>query len=286
MNEESRKTDVIGHKEYICGFGAAFINICVTFPINKIMFRQMVHGVTVTRAVTELRKEGLMYLYRGLMPPLMQKTATVSIMFGSYKEYHCSIKENFPEIRPMTALTISAILAGMTEALLTPFERVQVLLQDKRFHNEFNNTIHTFKELRKYGLTEYYRGLTPILIRNALSNVMFFSLREQVKNSFPKADKLWTNSLEDFFTGAVTGAIISTVFYPVNVIKTKMQCEVGTQFMSMRTAAKYVYQERNRSIRKIFYGVHINYTRALISWGIINTSYELLLKLFQHESKL
>ncbi len=26
----------------------------------------------------------------------------------------------------------------------------------------------------------------------------------------------------------------------------------------------------------MFYGVHVNYTRALISWGIINASYELL----------
>ena len=28
-------------KEFACGWGAAFINITVTFPINKVMFRQV-----------------------------------------------------------------------------------------------------------------------------------------------------------------------------------------------------------------------------------------------------
>lgn len=28
-------------REFVCGWGAAFINITVTFPINKVMFRQV-----------------------------------------------------------------------------------------------------------------------------------------------------------------------------------------------------------------------------------------------------
>lgn len=28
-------------QEFICGWGAAFINISVTFPLNKVMFRQV-----------------------------------------------------------------------------------------------------------------------------------------------------------------------------------------------------------------------------------------------------
>ena len=28
-------------REFLCGWGAAFINISITFPINKIMFRQV-----------------------------------------------------------------------------------------------------------------------------------------------------------------------------------------------------------------------------------------------------
>lgn len=31
-----------GHKEFVCGWGAAMINISVTFPINKVIFRQVI----------------------------------------------------------------------------------------------------------------------------------------------------------------------------------------------------------------------------------------------------
>lgn len=32
-------------REFACGWGAAFVNITVTFPINKIMFRQVYQAV-------------------------------------------------------------------------------------------------------------------------------------------------------------------------------------------------------------------------------------------------
>ena len=60
--------------EFICGWGAAFINICITFPINKIMFRQMAYGVKASSAVNQLKGESFIYIYRGLLPPLISKT--------------------------------------------------------------------------------------------------------------------------------------------------------------------------------------------------------------------
>ncbi|CAG0886433.1 unnamed protein product [Darwinula stevensoni] len=32
-------------REFFCGWGAAFINITVTFPLNKVMFRQCEHYI-------------------------------------------------------------------------------------------------------------------------------------------------------------------------------------------------------------------------------------------------
>ena len=61
------------------------------------------------------------------------------------------------------------------------------------------------------------------------------------------------------------GAFISTVFYPVNIIKTHMQCTVGGPFNSLWMTSRIVYVERERSLRKMFYGVHVNYTRFCTS---------------------
>lgn len=270
------------YREFFCGYGAAFINICITFPINKVMFRQMVYGIKTVSALDQMRKEGLYQLYRGLLPPLLQKTLSVSLMFGTFSQFQNLLDTHFNlfSSHPNLKLTVSALLAGCTEAVLTPFERVQTLLQDHKYNHQFHNTFHAFKELRKFGIKEYYRGLTPILIRNGPSNVLFFSFRGRVKDVLPSYDVWWSELVTNFISGALIGALISTLFYPVNVIKTKVQTQTGgSQFLSISSAIKLVYEERQRSITKIYYGVHLNFTRSFISWGVINASYEMLRKL-------
>lgn len=44
----------------------------------------MLHGVKISSAVQELTSEGITYLYRGILPPLAQKTISLSVMFGVY----------------------------------------------------------------------------------------------------------------------------------------------------------------------------------------------------------
>ncbi|XP_076361018.1 mitochondrial nicotinamide adenine dinucleotide transporter SLC25A51-like [Tachypleus tridentatus] len=266
-------------KEFFSWWGAAFINISLTFPINKIIFRQMLDGVHTYAAVQQLKLDGLYYLYRGCLPPLIQKTVSVSIMFGTYNEYSRYIRNNVPSVSPFVCLSISAVLAGTTEALLMPFERIQTLLQDRQYHNRFHNTFHALWEIKKFGVKEYFRGLTPILIRNGISNMLFFEFRGKIKEKLPPSQTCFGRILKDFISGAVVGALISTIFYPVNVIKAKMQVQCGTRFLSFSEAFALTYYERDCSLRKLFYGVHVNYTRAFVSWGIINASYEFLEKL-------
>lgn len=40
---------------WVCGFGSGMTDIILTFPINKIMFRQQLNGYTANRAVTALK---------------------------------------------------------------------------------------------------------------------------------------------------------------------------------------------------------------------------------------
>lgn len=285
MTNQHHKPHVIhtlDWREFLCGWGSAFINITVTFPINKVMFRQMLHGMHTKTAFNQLRSEGFHFLYRGILPPLCQKTISVSIMFGMYSHYQGVLEARAPDWNVQTRKSVSAAAAGLTEAVLAPFERVQMLLQDQHYHQRFRNTAHAFSTLSHYGLPELYRGLTPILLRNSLSNVLFFGLRDVISHRMPKTGHWSSKLLSDFVCGALVGAFISTVFYPVNIVKTHMQCTVGGPFHSLWRTSRIVYEERDRSFRKMFYGVHVNYTRALISWGIINASYELLRSFLDH----
>ncbi|KAK3088194.1 hypothetical protein FSP39_016052 [Pinctada imbricata] len=273
------------HHEFVCGWGAAFINICVTFPINKVMFRQQLTGDRVLKAISGLQKEGLRNVYRGLPPPLMQKTFSMSLMFGTYYQLEAILHQRYPQHWVVTKTT-AATTAGLVEAVLTPFERVQVLMQDKNYQSRFQNTLHAFRDLRQYGLKEYYRGLSTIIFRNCSSNILFFIARDLMMENLPKPDSNYQRVGQDFLCGACLGAFLSTVYYPLNVVKVRLQCKLGGKFLKFSETFRVILQER-KSVKKLFRGVHINYTRSFISWGIINAAYEILMnQLFGKSSRL
>ena len=263
------------YKEFVCGWGAASTNLFITFPINKIIFRQQLLGVSTLSAIKQLNSEGFFFLYRGFLPPMIQKATSVSIMFGIFGKCHRWMERKFPHIPSNFILTVSALVAGSLEATLVPFERVQTLLQNKVYHDKFKNTFHAFQDLKQYGFREYYRGLTPVLLRNGPCNVIFFMYRDKIKSHLPKSNLKMVGTVENFISGGILGAVISTLFFPVNAIKTHMQSTLGGRFPSFYESFKVVYEKRDRKFRNLFIGVHVNFTRSLLSWGIINASYEL-----------
>ena len=111
-------------REYAAGLTAGLTNICLTFPVNKTMFRQQLHGISAWEAFSQLRTEGLLQLYRGILPPLLQKSACTALMFGSYEQYRQLLRVH-TSLAGTAALPLAAFLAGCTEAVLTPFERVK-----------------------------------------------------------------------------------------------------------------------------------------------------------------
>lgn len=243
------------------------------------MFRQQLEGISIRRALKQLKREGLITLYRGMGPPLIQRTLSVSIMFGTYANYRMYLMSTFPALPYHLTSSCAAFAAGTTELMLIPFERVQVLLQAKQFNGTFDNTFHVFKSLYKsHGIREFYRGITVCFIRNGFSNILFFALREPLRDTIRVHHPRIRPYFCDFLSGAVLGAFLSTIFYPLNVIKTRMQARVGGEFVGIHETFKVIFTERDRSWRHMFRGVHVNFTRSLLSWGIINATYEALMK--------
>lgn len=235
----------------------------------------MLHGISVRSAFLQIMDEGVSTLYRGMLPPLLQKSVSSSLMFGTYDMFRKPLLD--AKMNPKLSNAIAAILAGSVEAILTPFERVQTLLQDSAYQKQFSNMKHTVRLVgMQYGFKEYYRGLTPILLRNGPSNVVFFILREEFNDHFPPiASSHWSlNAFKQFLIGACIGALNSTLFYPLNVIKVHMQSQLGGSFISIWKALLEIHNERGKKLSNFYKGVHMNYTRSFVSWGVINLAYE------------
>jgi gamma-glutamylcysteine synthetase len=58
-----------------------------------------------------------------------------------------------------------------------------------------------------------------------------------------------------------------------------MQCTLGGPSDNPRTVYRTVLKERGGKFKEMYRGVHLNYTRSVLSWGIGNASYELIRKL-------
>lgn len=86
--------------------------------------------------------------------------------------------------------------------------------------------------------------------------------------------------MQEFLSGAFIGAFLSTLFYPLNVLKVSMQTTMGTPNQSITEAFKTIYTERGSKMRNVFKGCSINCWRAFVSWGIINVSYEAIKRLW------
>ncbi|CAH2990237.1 unnamed protein product [Chilo suppressalis] len=268
---------LIHWKEFVCGGGSAFCNIIISYPLNKLIFRQMMHGVEATFALNQLQKEGLAYLYRGMLPPLLQRTLSMSLMFGVYDECLRPLLDH--KVNPYVAKTVAGVVAGCFEATLMPFERLQTLLIHPKFHQEFKNTGHAARYISKhYGIKEFYRGLIPILYRNGPSNAMFFIIRDEIKDKLPQQKLIFYASLQNFLAGASIGAFLSTLFYPLNVIKIAMQCELGGGHRTILYEFRYILHKRGSKFANFYHGALLNISRAFISWGIINASYEIFRK--------
>lgn len=274
-------------KEFVSGAGAALTNISLTYPLYKIMFRQQLHGIRLASAANQVYTEGLRNVYRGMLSPLVLKATSMSLMFGMFDHYR-TFFSNTTTWNGLTCDVSAALLAGCSEAMLCPLERIQVLMQDKKYHGHFKNSLHAATELRAYGVREYYRGLSCILIRNCPSNVAFFLLRHPLMQMLSQSDGgRFSHIFTNFVSGAVLGASISTVCYPLNVVKTRMQSKMGGEFIGIIDTYNTIFNERNRLWRKMFRGVQLNFSRSLLSWGIINASYELIwnmLSSYENES--
>lgn len=265
-------------REFICGAGAAFTNTVISYPLNKLIFRQMLHGVDTIFAIKQLHKEGLTFLYRGMLPPLLQRSLCMSVMFGVYdKSLQPMLQRDY---NPYLAKSTAGMIAGSCEAIFMPFERVQTLLIHPKYHSMFRNTGHAFIYIAtNYSIIEFYRGLFPILLRNGPSNALFFIIRDEMKYAIPPQDNAVYDSIKNFIAGASIGAFLSTLFYPLNVVKINMTKVLGGQHTSIVCEFRNIYRKRGSKLGHFYHGALLNISRAFLSWGIINSSYEIFRKL-------
>lgn len=276
---------------YVSGGTVAIADIAITFPINKTMFRQIANNISATNAVKQLYREGAVKIYRGVLPVLGRQIVSKSLMFGNYEICRQKISNLYPQLNTTTVLFCAATFSGCSsDAMLTPFERIQILLQDSKQHTNYKNTWDAVIKLSKeHGVTELFRGGAAIACRGGMGTVLYFyfientkqltaSLIEDGKNTTSRKVELLSIAAGGAFRGAVIGCAVSTILFPFKTTITHMQLKIGGSFQSFRLV--FLRIVKKRGFRNLYRGVRINSLRSAISWGVMTATYEIMAKLF------
>lgn len=275
--EETQNERASAKVEFLAGLGSAFLTITITYPVTKLIYRQILEHSSAPSSFKTIRNEGLHVLYRGALLPMLQRGVELSSMFGIYRMMTIPL-ERF-QMNEYLEIVCACSLSGTFESFFMPLERVQMLLVSRDYNHKFKNMLHAVKIIGKdYSLKEFYRGYNIVLFRNISSNSCFFITKEVVHKRVDFSNIALNQNVQHFMFGSALGTLMTLLFYPVKVIKVNLQKQLGGRFKSVKEVMQEIYAINGQGLYNFYRGVIINGGRALFSWGITNSSYEYIKK--------
>jgi len=175
-----------------------------------------------------VQQEGLLNLYRGVLPPILAEAPKRAIKFGANDQWGFALKKLFSLDR-LTAVQAGFVgsMAGATEAfLVTPFDLVKVRLQDRHSLGRYSGTFDCVCKIGKQeGLLTFYHGLEATLWRHATWSGMYFMIIHLFRTAFPERSGTSKNEsmLRNFVAGTIGGTFGTLVNTPFDVVKSRIQ---------------------------------------------------------------
>lgn len=257
---------------YVYGGTSTLLPTFVLFPIYKTVFRQQIHITPVQQAVKQLSQEGPRKLYRGVVPPLLMKTVSNTLLFGLHDTLlHLLLSQKVTS--PATLPALAGFGAGLVEAaLLTPLERVQNVLQNSQNDRQLPTTKSVLNKLKELRLTSgYYRGFVPIAVRNTAGSALYFGLKGPLRDAVK--DQGLSPMLSSFISGTMTSMTVSLTLYPVSVLVANMQAQVDKDIKGVVASWRTLWQTRQQSVVLLYRGGSLVIFRC-ITWGLITVMYD------------
>lgn len=269
----------ISFHSYMNGGMSSLICTVITFPMYKTVFRQQLHSTLIHEAVLQLYEEGLLKLYRGVVPPLLMKTLQGTILFGLQNTLLQQLSPWAESYFPRAMLpALAGLGTGIVEGLFfTPFERVQSILQNSGNDHSLPTLSKIVGRMRSETLVNgWYRAFFPTLTRNALGSSLYFGLKDPLSRLLREQD--CPPIASSFVSGMVSSIVISLPLYPLSVLVANMQAQVGGDNLGVRASWHQLWQKRQRSLVLLYRGGSLVILRSCISWGITTAIYDQLMK--------
>jgi len=234
------KEDKSTIKNFGYGYLAGMMGIVVSHPIDTLK----THYQQFNRLVFK-------NLYRGIIPPIIGVGLEKAVVFGVYES---TIKYTQSDI-------ISGGLAGLSASIVvTPFERLKILLQTGQDLNGFKNI-------------NLFQGLSATLTRETPGFAIYFYVYNKLKHNNPDIRDI--HPIKSFGYGALAGTAAWTFIYPQDRIKTHIQAARDKKIGFFEA---FSYIRKTEGITSFYRGFHLALCRAIPLHATAFTTVELCKK--------
>jgi hypothetical protein len=212
------------------GVGGA-VGVFIGQPFDCIKVRLQSLGDTYSGSfdclAKTIRQEGVLGLYRGVLPPVLNSFLLNAIMFGGYGHGQRVVQEYTSLSHTQRAFWAGSWAGLLGVTALVPFDLVKCQMQVDRAGGragQFKDGIHCARTIiAREGVQGLYRGVLVSAVRDSPPTGVYFVAFEHMEAKLPR----WTPALAGdpatFLAGGVAGIVTWAVAYPVDTVKTYMQ---------------------------------------------------------------
>jgi solute carrier family 25 2-oxodicarboxylate transporter 21 len=227
-------------------------------------------------------QEGMRNLYRGVSSPIFAEAPKRATKFATNEQYKAWFKCPDGSL-PWTRAFLAGALAGATEAFVNcPFETLKVRMQAKEHLSRYRNTADCLVQtVRSEGMLALYRGIEPQMWRNAAWNGTYFAVIGSVRVLFPASrDQSKASQLSVAFASGLVGGGVGTLLNtPLDVVKSRMQNQVGSDLQYRWTLPSLVAIWRAEGTRALYKGLGPRLLRLGPGGGIMIVVFDVVSEL-------
>ena len=221
------------------------------------------------------RVEGVKSLWSGLSPTLVLAVPNTIIYFTTYEQLRYKLGQFYSKNDTLIALSSGALARIWACSIVSPLELIRTKMQSQKmaFYQVRQALSVTIKSEGVIGL---WKGYSATLLRDVPFSAIYWGVYENFR---PKE----YNFQENFIAGALSGTIASTITLPMDVIKTRLQIELGDKIVRgngfngkgrLKSIAIATEIITNEGVKGLFAGLIPRLVKVAPACAIMISSYE------------
>lgn len=231
------------------------------------------------------KAEGITSLWSGLIPALLLAVPMTVTYFTAYDQFKGGIKKiKGGEVladQAWVSLSCGALARVWAVTMVSPLELVRTKMQSQKMG--FGEVRQVLSEtVKSQGVVGLWRGYSATLLRDVPFSALYWPCYEYLK---PQT----YNFQETFLAGAMSGTLASVLTHPMDVVKTRLQIELGDKMSSAVAKSNFTVAMEmisTEGLVGLFTGLVPRIVKVAPACAIMISSYEHGKRFFSKRNKL